>query len=91
MERENILKADGYKIIAGWECECYEIKKILIIPKTYNVKLIMNILKLEIVYLVVELKLLNHMLNVWIVKKFIIMMLYRCIHQLMHWKKACRI
>jgi G:T-mismatch repair DNA endonuclease (very short patch repair protein) len=27
MERENILKAAGYKVESIWECEWYEIKK----------------------------------------------------------------
>jgi hypothetical protein len=27
MERENILKAAGYKVVSIWECEWYEIKK----------------------------------------------------------------
>ena len=85
--RENILNAAGYKINSIWECQWTEIKKKMSNTKrkTQKVKLLMNILILEIVYLVVELKRLNHMLNARMVKKLIITMLYRCIHQLMHW------
>ena len=71
MERENTLKAAGSKLISIWECECYGMKTHMSSTKktkNYNVKLIMNIVLLEIIYLVVELKLFKHMLNVWTVE-----------------------